>query len=170
MGNNITQEMLHALLHYNEATGIFTWRVKGSSRSPAGSTAGTKNTLGYVVFKIAGTLFYAHRLAWLYMTGEWPTKGIDHKNGIRGDNRFSNLREADQSQNSENLPMKRKNSEYPIGVGFQKKLNKFRARITKNQKNYTLGFFDSPEAAHKAYLEAKKVIHTFNPAPRELQS
>jgi hypothetical protein len=104
------------------------------------------------------------------MTGEWPTKGIDHKNGIRGDNRFSNLREADQSQNNENQPMKRKNSKHPVGVCFHKETGKFRARISKNKVEAMLGYFDSPEAAHKAYLEAKKVIHTFNPAPRELQS
>jgi hypothetical protein len=66
--------------------------------------------------------------------------------------------------------LKRKNSKYPIGVGLHKKTGKFRARISKNKVEIRLGYFDSPEAAHKAYLEAKKTVHTFNPAPRELQS
>lgn len=167
----ITQERLQSLLDYNPSTGVFTWKVKGSTRSPAGSTAGTKNTLGYVVFKIAGTLFYAHRLAWVYVTGEWPTKGIDHKNGIRSDNRFSNLREADQSQNNENRAMDwSKDKSLPFGVGRCKKSGKFRARIVKNKKAFELGYYESPEAAHQAYVEAKKVIHTFNPTLRELQS
>jgi hypothetical protein len=160
------KEQLHQLLDYDKDTGVFTWKVKASIRSPAGSVAGTKNVNGYIVFKVMGKLFYAHRLAWAYVHGDMPSSGIDHINGNPSDNRLRNLREATQGQNNQNMCPRRKNSPYPIGVGFYKAYGKWTARIHKDKKEYFLGYFDSCDDAQQAYLTAKRKHHEFNPTQR----
>lgn len=166
----ITQEQLHALLSYDGETGEFRWKVKASIRSPAGSIAGTINKLGYVVFRICGgkKLYLAHRLAWLYVYGKMPKHGIDHIDGNRSNNAISNLREATPAENSQNLCERRKDSKWPIGVGFYARYGRWTARIHKNEVEKFLGYFDSPESAHAAYLAAKKELHTFNPEQRKV--
>lgn len=165
---DITQEQLKALLDYCPETGVFRWKVKASSRSPAGSIAGTKNALGYIVFRICGgSLQYAHRMAWLYAFGELPANGIDHADGCRSNNAIVNLRPATQSENNQNRCIRSKDSQWPIGVGFYKRYGKWTARIRKDHKEHFLGYFDSPESAHNAYVAAKRELHTFNPVLRE---
>jgi hypothetical protein len=77
--------------------------VSTSSNARAGDVAGGANNGDrYRRIRVDNQLYQAHRLAWLYMTGEWPSNGIDHINGHRADNRWANLREATQSQNMAN--------------------------------------------------------------------
>jgi citrate synthase len=92
---DLTAEELRRVLHYDPDTGIFTWKVTLSNRNPAGKKAGCIDHYGYIMMSIHGKRYKAHRLAWLYMTGAWPTNQIDHKFNNRSDNRFSELREAD---------------------------------------------------------------------------
>lgn len=92
---------LKEILNYNPETGIFTWKSR-RPRIRVGQIAGSKNNERYVNIKIDGILYKAHRLAWLYMTGEWPKDQIDHINGIRDDNRFCNLREVTNASNQWN--------------------------------------------------------------------
>src|SRR5262249_32141337 len=96
----ITQERLKEVLFYSPKTGTFIWRVTLNPRGKAGSVAGCKDG-AYWAIRIDRTLYDAHRLAWLYMTGEWP-EGIDHRDKDGINNRWKNLREADQSQNGAN--------------------------------------------------------------------
>ena len=164
---DMSKEQLNALLDYCPATGVFRWKVKASSRSPAGSVAGTKNKAGYIVFRLCGgSLQYAHRLAWLYVYGELPT-GIDHIDGIRDNNAITNLRPANQSENNQNRCVQRKGRQWPIGVGFYARYGKWTARISLDKRERFLGYFDSPDSAHAAYLAAKQSIHAFNPVQRE---
>lgn len=104
-------------------------------------------------------MYKAHRLAWLYITGQWPIDQIDHINGIRSDNRFCNLREIDLTGNSHqrNKPPKNNKSGF-IGV-YLTRSGKFRAQIGYLRTNIAIGVFDTPEQAHAAYLEAKKKYH-----------
>ena len=163
----ITQERLKELLDYNPETGLFTWLVSKGTRREDG-IAGSLHPEGYWQIGIDGKLYKAHRLAWLYMTGEWPKDQIDHINGIRDNNRFINLREATQAENHQNRALNANNvSGYP-GVSWHKRDCKWQGHITLDGKQKHLGYFDTPEVAHSAYLAAKAELHTFNPTVRSI--
>jgi hypothetical protein len=149
---NLTPERLRELLHYDEATGIFT-RIKVSSNAKVGDIAGSLNSQGYLVFNVDGCLYSAHRLAWLYVRGSWPIHGIDHINGIRNDNRFVNLRDVSQTENMHNLQRANCNSKTKVlGVHWCKKEMKYIAQISINYKKIRIG-------AHETIDEAIKGRH-----------
>lgn len=160
------RERLQAWLHYNADTGVFTWRVNRRGRAKAGTVAGcSSHHAGYILICFNGTSYQAHRLAWLYVFGRWPTALLDHRNGIRDDNRIANLRECTQLENQQNrAPQKQKRSGLPMGVSPFR--GKYRAQISLSGKVRYLGTFDTRELAHAAYLAAKAKLHTFNPVPR----
>ena len=89
MRDDLTAETLRQILHYNPDTGVFTW-IRKPRYAGSGEQAGSYSTKGYRRVKIGVTSYRAHRLAWFYMTGQWPVDQIDHINGIPDDNRFSN--------------------------------------------------------------------------------
>lgn len=99
----LTQERLQHLLDYDPLTGIWLWRnpLFRSKMNP-GDVAGRITQQGRRQIRIASGFFYASRLAFLYMTGKWPKDQVDHINRIKDDDRWENLREANQSQNSYN--------------------------------------------------------------------
>ena len=90
----LTAARLRELLQYDPETGVFTRLVKTSNGIKVGDVAGTADARGYILIRVDGWLHLAHRLAWLHMTCEWPKGMIDHINGVRDDNRWSNLRRA----------------------------------------------------------------------------
>lgn len=98
----ITTRRLKERLEYNPVTGIFTWKVRPCRNVMAGDKAGTLHPTGYLKIVIDKRAYNAHRLAWFYMTGEWPEFAIDHINGIKHDNRIDNLRKANWSENAMN--------------------------------------------------------------------
>ena len=104
----LTAEFVRTLFDYNSETGVFTRRVS-RGKSPAGSIAGSCGSDGYIRIGIDGRSYRAHRLAWLYVNGFWPTSQIDHVNCIRTDNRASNLREATHGENQTNAAAYRNN-------------------------------------------------------------
>ena len=103
-----------------------------------------------------------HRLAFLYQTGQWPARQVDHINGVRDDNRWSNLRESTNAQNSQNE--RRARSSNTVGfLGVSRhRSGRFRARIVVDGKERSLGLHDTPQIAHSAYLSAKRDIHPFS--------
>jgi hypothetical protein len=154
----LTQERLRELLHYNPDTGIFTRLVRTSQNMRVGDIAGNLDCRGYLVFCICGIKYYAHRVAWLYMTGKWPVDEIDHINGIKNENRWENLREATPTINVQNQRKAQKgNKSGFLGVSPHRK--RFVAWIKSNDGQRYLGIFDTPELAHQAYLEAKRKLH-----------
>ncbi len=158
---DLTAQRLRDVLHYDPETGLFRWRERHSLRSRPGQVAGTLNkAIGYVVFRVDKRLYYAHRLAWLYVTGEWPAHGIDHINGQRADNRWTNLRDVEQAINTQNqrAPHSHGTSGY-LGVSFDKRSGKWRAIVTLDDKQIEVGTFHTPEVAHAAYLAAKRRVH-----------
>lgn len=156
--SKLTAARLRTLLKYSAQSGIFRWRVRASLSIKAGDAAGTLTKDGYLRFMIGSRRYLAHRLAWFYITGSWPKQDIDHKNGIRNDNRFSNLREGSRKLNCENRRKANKNSILGL-LGVSAANEKFVARIGYNGKRVHLGRFHSPELAHAAYVIAKRQYH-----------
>jgi len=150
-------EELRSLLSYDELTGAFTWKDLRGKRS---AMAGSLTTNGYWAIVIKGKSYLAHRLAWLYHYGEPPKYTIDHINRLKTDNRISNLRDVQMSLNQQNQVEARKGSKTgTLGVNYEKRTGKYRARIVINAKEILLGRFEFQEEAEKAYLEAKSIIH-----------
>ena len=149
----LTQERLKELLHYNPETGLFTRLIQ---RTNGGS--GFIHSTGYVHIYIAGKTYAAHRLAWFYMTGEFPKHDIDHINGIKHDNRFCNLRDVPKCVNMQNERHARKHSSSKL-MGATRHKNKFQSAIHINGKRVHLGTFNTAEEAHAAYIEAKRIHH-----------
>ena len=170
---SLTSTRARELLDYNPETGSMTWRPRCVSEfydeahgrmwnaKHAGTAAGGLNIEGYLVLSIAGSQYKAHRIAWLHFTGQWPTNCIRHRNGLRHDNRFSNLREATIQVNAQNLRGARRNNKASglLGVVFDKSRGKFMARITTGGKQKNLGRFNTAAEAHAAYVVAKRQVH-----------
>jgi len=128
----ITQEQLKELLHYNPDTGVFTWKkVVIKNQVKVGDIAGCKDSdTGYIKISIRGEKYKAHRLAFLYMTGEWPKKHIDHKNHTRHDNSWLNIRAVSRLENSRNRRLSYTNKSGVSGVTWNKRKKLWLARIS----------------------------------------
>lgn len=142
----LTQEGLKKWLEYNPETGSFHW-IQGQR---AGQFAGNQDR--YHVICLHGTKYPASKLAWLYMTGEYPVEILDHINCISLDNRWANLRKATHSQNSANRAAAFHNALGVKGVRMMKK--RYSASICVRGNKIYLGLFKTIEEASKAYQEA----------------
>lgn len=152
----LTAKQLCEFLTYDPGTGIFRWRVARNNRIKAESVAGSLHRgTGYHEIHINGRTYLAHRLAWLYMTGDWPPHDIDHRNLVKDDNRWSNLREATQSLNNAN---RRVMGNSKTGVkGVTKIRSRYRAQITINGERIYLGYYKTVAEAAAIYAEAAAV-------------
>lgn len=159
--DDTTVDRLKELLVYDPDTGIFTRRCDHGRHDcfKKGQKAGTLSAKnGYILIGIDLKQYMAHRLAWLYVYGNWPSKWIDHINGDRADNRVVNLRDVDKQENQANSRKYRSNSSGKKGVCWHKQHKKFRAYIAPNRRQKHLGLFDTAEEAHAAYVEAAKQL------------
>jgi hypothetical protein len=159
----LTQQMLKAILAYDPLTGLFVWKERADVRPQwngryAGKIAGYARVATgggiYWSIRIFDWPFHSNRLAWLYMTGEWPEELVDHadRNGLN--DRWENLRAADKSQNAANAKRPVTNTTGFKGVSIHKKSGRFRATIRVAGRQVFLGHFDHPEDAHAAYVKA----------------
>ncbi len=147
----LTHDRLVEVLNYNKRTGVFKWSKKISKKVVVGHIAGGGPSLvGYWRIRIDGKLYQAHRLAWLYVYGEWPGETIDHINGDKLDNRIINLRSATYTENNQNKLWHRK-GKLP---GVTKRRGKYEASIKYKGDQYYLGLFSTEREANKAYLLA----------------
>lgn len=153
MGLEITLEELRKQLHYDPDTGEFRWLTKphrnGGTRK--NNPAGYLNA-GYRFIRLNGRQYPVHRLAWLYMTGSWPTEQIDHRDCNRENNRWENLREATHSQNSMNRG--RMKPHRMKGTWYNRRQGKYVAEIYKDKERRCLGYFETELEAHQAYMAA----------------
>jgi hypothetical protein len=155
--NQINQSKLKEIFSYDAETGFFTRLVSTARLAKSGTVVNNKGALGYFQIKVAGKSYLAHRLAWLYVYGEFPKEHIDHINGNPSDNRISNLRDVDRRINMQNKKTKSSNKSGYLGV-FPN-CGKWIARIRKDGVLMNLGNFSTPDAAHEAYLQKKRAIH-----------
>lgn len=161
----LTVERLREVLNYDPETGVFIRLVSNNRRHKVGEEAGYLDDKGYVRVGFAGREYRAHRLAWFYMTGKWPAE-VDHKNGFKTDNRWTNLREGTHAQNHQNIRRARAtNPTGELGVS-QRPGRKPCARITIDGRQYTIGHFDSRAEASEAYWMVKAAFHPFAPEAR----
>jgi hypothetical protein len=152
----ITASDVRQMLDYDPQTGIFVWKVWRGRTNKIGKVAGTSDRMGYRKIMLGGRFYMAHRLAWLYVHGEWPPVYMDHINGDTSDNRIANLRPATHTQNALNKGMHRNNTSGYKGVVWIKSRGYWTATIQVNGKRRRLGVFDSKEAAHEAYSAAAR--------------
>lgn len=153
----ISVERLRDLLHYDAETGLFTWR-HARHKCTAGAVAGCPGGVaGYIQIRLDYRRYYAHRLAWLYMHGQWPLSQIDHINGEKADNRIANLRDVSVLVNHENHRAAHSNSKTGfLGASICGTTGRFVAQIKLGGKQTFLGRFDTVEEAHQVYLSAKR--------------
>lgn len=155
---NVTAERLRQELHYEPSTGQFT-RVVACPGMRAGSPAGNMRENGYVRICVDQRDYRAHRLAWLYMTGEWPEQDVDHINGNRSDNRWLNLRSATRAVNCQNRRKAHSNNKSTGILGVSKDRGRFAANIFIDGKKLYLGRYRTADEAEAVYLQAKRKHH-----------
>ena len=143
----LTQARLKEVFSYSPETGLFMY-LTSAIRTGVGDVAGCDDN-GYVAFRVDGRKYRAHRLAYLYMEGEFPPDGTDHINRCKSDNRWSNLRHASQSANSKNSTMRSDNTSGVTGVYFNKAAGLFHARITVDKKVISLGYYKNIDNAKR---------------------
>ena len=155
-------EYLKSRLNYNPETGIFTWKFKNNNTKGnkifntkfGGKIAGGKVSDGYLAIGVNGKLIKTHRLAYLFMTGEWPNDEIDHINGNPSDNRWKNLRAVSRWENNRNSKIQKNNTSGLRGVSWYKNYKKWCVRIHDNNgKRINLGYFDNFNEAVKVRKE-----------------
>lgn len=153
----ITQNRLRELAYYCPETGKFT-HLHSKGRKKAGMSAGSLRRDGYVYVMFDGFRGMAHQFALLYVTGEWPTQEIDHMDGNKANNAFANLRQVSRRANTENKRTAKRTSTTGL-LGVVRHRDKFVAKIVHAGKRTHLGVFETPEAAHEAYVQAKRRLH-----------
>jgi len=147
----LTLEFLKSILHYDPETGIWTYLVDRGRNGKKGSVAGSLTHDGYWRILVNKKQYLSHRLAFFYITGEWPKELVDHKDTDKLNNKWENLREATSSENNRNKKVTSRNSTGLKGVGKAKD-GKFRVYLC-------LGTFDTKEEAKRVYDEAAKKLH-----------
>lgn len=157
----LSQERLKEVLDYDSETGVFTWKVGRGGRAKAGARAGSTpmGALKYRQIKIDNKAYCEHRLAWLYVYGEFPKDCLDHSDGNTENNSLKNLREATCSQNVWNSKKRTTNKSGHKGVSWCKRRGKWRACIHHANKQHHLGYFDDIGVAIKTYQVAAKKYH-----------
>ena len=136
------QTLFFSLFAYNEQTGTLTWLRSGLE------VGWIEN--GYRRVELNGAKFFIHHIIWVMMTGEWPSRKIDHKDRNRSNNKWENLRLADDTENARNKSLHSNNTSGHTGVSWNKRQQKWIAHITIDYKTIRIGGYSTIEDAIKA--------------------
>jgi hypothetical protein len=149
-------KMLRSQLYYDKDTGLLWWKCSGTGRDitkPAGTTL-----RGYVRIWFGHMQYQAHVLAWVIVKGRWPKKEIDHRDTVRNNNQWNNLRLATHGQNQANGRRYKNNKSGLKGVTAERG-GKWRASIQARKTLYYLGLYETKEQASAAYIAAAEKLH-----------
>jgi hypothetical protein len=156
----LTQGRLKEVLEYCPETGVFTWRMRVANCVRVGDVAGSLHKEdGYINIRVDGRAYPAQRLAWLFMTGEWPTAFVDHEDTVRSNNAWTNLRQATNTQNQHNAALSSSNTSGVKGVHWLVEYGCWRARVTAYGKRIEVGRFATLEDADVAIRAAREQLH-----------
>lgn len=160
IATDLSAKRLREVLHYDADGGVFFWKLR-RGRQRAGAIAGSLKPDGYIYTGVDGFDHKAHRLVFLYQTGQWPLHCVDHINGNRADNRWFNLRDVPFAVNCQNKRTAKPGKLYSnlIGVTRHKPSGLWVAAVKLNGKDRYRKYFRSEQEAHEAYLEAKRELH-----------
>lgn len=159
------------MIHYNPETGWLYWKIRDSNRRGdgafntrhAGRRAFTADSgHGYCVGNILNRKCYAHHIAFVIETGEWPDGEVDHIDGNRSNNRFSNLRVVSHGVNAKNSALRSHNTSGAHGVDFHRQTGKWRARIAVDGCERSLGLYSDKSDAIAA-RKAAEMIYGYHP-------
>jgi hypothetical protein len=153
---DLTAEVLRAHFTYYPETGDF---IRLGESRPSGRIA----TQGYRQIALRGSRYMAHRLAWLYIHGEWPADQIDHINQNKDDNRIANLRVVNCKQNAENITMFKNNNSGRRGVCWKERTGRWQADIRNHKQSIYLGSFTTIIDAVAARMRAERELFTHSP-------
>lgn len=164
---SISLALVNELLTYEPETGLFYWKWRKRrtwennifNAKYAGKIAGSRAAQGYLRIILDHRYVMAHRVAFLIMTGSWPSNQIDHINGTRDDNRWCNLREATLTQNNRNSSKQVNNRSGFKGVSWKERNQKWVAQISVENRKIHIGLFETPQEAHEAYMRAARAYH-----------
>lgn len=155
----LTADRVRSLFEYNPSTGAF-FRREAVSNQHEGDAVGCVGVRGYFVANIDGKIQYLHRVAWLYMTGAWPVGKLDHKNRVKTDNSWDNLRLASDSQNATNSnPRKSRSSTGHRGVYKCPVSSKYIAEVRHLGKRVLCKRFSTLDEAVEAAKAARDKYH-----------
>lgn len=159
--SELTQCRVRELLSYDPETGYLRWRVSRGNPVKAGDMAGSLMKAGHLQMNIDGGRYLVHRVIWLYVYGEWPQHLIDHIDGNPTNNRISNLRDAPRQINQQNQRRARSDNKSTglLGAYYNKRARRHFSSIGLNGRAVHLGYFDTAQEAHEAYLTAKRRLH-----------
>ena len=154
----LTQKRLKEVLHYDPATGHFTWIAMTSQRIAIGDRAGVVGPTGYILIGVDCGKYGAQRLAFLYMNGHFPRGRADHIDGNPSNNAWANLRDVSHQANIQNMTRASKNNKLGV-LGVHKRGNRYRASIAVNGGTKKIGSFRTLEEASAAYIKWKRELH-----------
>lgn len=156
----LTAERLRELLHYDRATGVFTWRVTRSRSAKIGGEAGTMAE-GRIQIQLDRRVYRAHRLAWLYVYGVWPAGDLDHRDMDATHNWIDNLRPTTPVENQQNICKPRRHNLSGL-LGVQSNGGRrWLACLVHRGVRYRGQSRDTPQEAHADYLKLKAQYHPF---------
>jgi len=155
------RNLLLKTLSYDNETGLFFWKKRKetdrfvkcwNTRYSGNPAMNTMTTNGYLSGRLFNERYLAHRLAWFYVTGNWPDDHVDHINGCRTDNRFENLRSVDRFINQRNRKKPVDNKSNEVGISWHKSTQRWRVQTCGKH----IGVFSDFNTAIKARNDSRK--------------
>jgi hypothetical protein len=155
----LTAQKVREILHYDPDTGVWTWLRPPAKNILVGSVAGTISVHGYRIITFQGVKYRSGRLAWLYMTGEWPVEEIDHDNRDKTDDRWCNLLDKSRSNNALNRDLQVNNFSGTRGIHFDTARGLWQVQVKKDNVSHFGGRYDDYNEAVIARDELASKLH-----------